>query len=96
MYLLVHNIKGSFRTFNDFLSTLLISFFSFLPVNHFTFEIVEGNEERKFRIDPLVNKPLDYDYPVMDRNVSPLVGITSLRGAGLILGSLPVPLAARA
>ncbi|XP_050709589.1 protocadherin Fat 3-like [Eriocheir sinensis] len=35
-------------------------------VNHFTFEIVEGNEERKFRIDPLVNKPLDYDYPVMD------------------------------
>ncbi|XP_050704553.1 DE-cadherin-like [Eriocheir sinensis] len=65
-------------------------------VNHFTFKIVEGNEERKFRIDPLVNKPLDYDYPVMDRNVSPLVGITSLRGAELILGSLPVPLAARA
>ncbi|XP_045109335.1 neural-cadherin-like isoform X2 [Portunus trituberculatus] len=42
-------------------------------VNHFTFEIVEGNEEKKFRVDPsartiLVNKPLDYDYPVMDRN----------------------------
>ena len=47
----------------------------FIPVNHFTFEIVEGNEEKKFRIDPsartiLVNKALDYDYPVMDRNVS--------------------------
>lgn len=61
-----------------------MSFFTFLPVNHFTFEIVEGNEERKFRIDPLartilVNQPLDYDYPVMDRNVSRLVVVTSLR-----------------
>ncbi|KAK3864787.1 hypothetical protein Pcinc_029552 [Petrolisthes cinctipes] len=44
-------------------------------VNHFTFEIVEGNEEQKFRIDPstrtlLVNKPLDFDFPTLDRNVS--------------------------
>ncbi|KAK4308572.1 hypothetical protein Pmani_019737, partial [Petrolisthes manimaculis] len=42
-------------------------------VNHFTFEIVKGNEEQKFRIDPstrtlLVNKPLDFDFPTLDRN----------------------------
>ncbi|MPC24650.1 Protocadherin Fat 1 [Portunus trituberculatus] len=52
-------------------------------VNHFTFEIVEGNEEKKFRVDPsartiLVNKPLDYDYPVMDRNVSPAEEVSAL------------------
>ncbi|ROT82868.1 putative DE-cadherin [Penaeus vannamei] len=43
-------------------------------VNNITYEIVEGNEEQKFRIDPttgdvLVNKLLDFDHPVMDRNL---------------------------
>ncbi|XP_042876462.1 neural-cadherin-like [Penaeus japonicus] len=42
-------------------------------VNDFTYQIVQGNEEGKFRIDAaagevLVNKPLDFDHPVMDRN----------------------------
>ncbi|XP_042874776.1 neural-cadherin-like [Penaeus japonicus] len=42
-------------------------------VNNITYEIVEGNEDQKFRIDSttgdvLVNKLLDFDHPVMDRN----------------------------
>ncbi|XP_050725469.1 neural-cadherin-like [Eriocheir sinensis] len=42
-------------------------------VNQFTFDIVSGNEQGKFRIDPtsrslLVDAALDYDYPVNDRN----------------------------
>ncbi|XP_068232166.1 DE-cadherin-like [Palaemon carinicauda] len=42
-------------------------------VNLFEFEIVEGNGEQKFRVDEatgeiLVNKVLDYDHPVYDRN----------------------------
>ncbi|XP_037787691.1 protocadherin beta-10-like [Penaeus monodon] len=51
-------------------------------VNNITYEIVEGNEEQKFRIDPttgdvLVNKLLDFDHPVMDRNVSVWAGCSS-------------------
>ncbi|XP_066958862.1 LOW QUALITY PROTEIN: DE-cadherin-like [Macrobrachium rosenbergii] len=42
-------------------------------VNLFEYRIVEGNGEQKFRIDEvtgeiLVNKVLDYDHPVYDRN----------------------------
>lgn len=42
-------------------------------VNHNEFQIVEGNEYQKFRIDSttgdvLVNQPLDYDSPTNDRN----------------------------
>ncbi|XP_066958880.1 DE-cadherin-like [Macrobrachium rosenbergii] len=42
-------------------------------VNLFEYQIVEGNGEQKFRIDEvtgeiLVNKVLDYDHPVYDRN----------------------------
>ncbi|XP_064099901.1 neural-cadherin-like isoform X2 [Macrobrachium nipponense] len=42
-------------------------------VNLFEYQIVEGNSEQKFRIDEatgeiLVNKVLDYDHPVNDRN----------------------------
>lgn len=64
-------------------------------MNDFTYQIVQGNEEGKFRIDAaagevLVNKPLDFDHPVMDRNVSvPMLsyGLLSrrmklLRGSG--------------
>lgn len=58
-------------------------------VNHFTYEIVEGNEEGKFLIDPatgdvLVNKPLDYDHPVLDRNVSTGASLPS-SGVNLLL-----------
>nr|XP_053644289.1 LOW QUALITY PROTEIN: neural-cadherin-like [Cherax quadricarinatus] len=50
-------------------------------VNHFTYQIVEGNDERKFRIDSstgdvLVNKPLDYDHPVVDRNFTMRVRVS--------------------
>lgn len=67
-----------FHTFHHFHSWSLIWLCFLIAVNHFTFEIVEGNEENKFQIDPsartiLVNKKLDYDYPVMDRNVSVFV-----------------------
>ncbi|XP_063591912.1 neural-cadherin-like, partial [Penaeus indicus] len=42
-------------------------------VNHNEFQIVEGNDYQKFRIDAttgdvLVNQPLDYDFPTNDRN----------------------------
>ncbi|XP_064100756.1 neural-cadherin-like [Macrobrachium nipponense] len=42
-------------------------------VNLFEYQIVDGNGEQKFRIDDatgdiLVNKVLDYDHPVYDRN----------------------------
>ncbi|XP_045108970.1 neural-cadherin-like isoform X2 [Portunus trituberculatus] len=42
-------------------------------VNEFTFDIISGNEGRKFSIDEtsrtiVVAAPLDYDYPVNDRN----------------------------
>ncbi|KAK8380707.1 hypothetical protein O3P69_007967 [Scylla paramamosain] len=42
-------------------------------VNEFTFDIISGNEGKKFSIDEtsrtiVVAAPLDYDYPVNDRN----------------------------
>ncbi|MPC30159.1 Cadherin-3 [Portunus trituberculatus] len=45
-------------------------------VNEFTFDIISGNEGRKFSIDEtsrtiVVAAPLDYDYPVNDRNPRP-------------------------
>ncbi|XP_069172771.1 LOW QUALITY PROTEIN: DE-cadherin-like [Procambarus clarkii] len=50
-------------------------------VNHFTYQIVDGNQERKFRIDAstgdvLVNKALDYDHPVFDRNFTMRVRVS--------------------
>ena len=54
-------------------STLDFSFI--VTVNHNDFQIVEGNEQRKFSIDSTTGEvtvatKLDYDDPVRDRNVS--------------------------
>ncbi|KAK4327913.1 hypothetical protein Pmani_001640, partial [Petrolisthes manimaculis] len=50
-------------------------------VNHFDFQIVEGNEKNKFRIDSTtgevrVNSILDYDAPTNDRNFTLLVRLS--------------------
>ncbi|KAK7079948.1 hypothetical protein SK128_012923 [Halocaridina rubra] len=50
-------------------------------VNHNDFHIISGNDDQKFRIDSttgdvLVNKPLDYDEPVRDRNFSMIVRLS--------------------
>lgn len=47
-------------------------------VSYREFQIVQGNEEKKFRIDSttgevLINKVLDYDAPVLDRNFTMMV-----------------------
>ncbi|CAL4082232.1 unnamed protein product, partial [Meganyctiphanes norvegica] len=49
-------------------------------VNEFSYQIISGNEDEKFRIDPntgdvLINKKLDYDNPVNDRNFTMAVRV---------------------
>ncbi|CAL4123184.1 unnamed protein product, partial [Meganyctiphanes norvegica] len=49
-------------------------------VNEFSYQLISGNEDEKFRIDPntgdvLINKKLDYDDPVNDRNFTMTVRV---------------------
>ncbi|XP_037787693.1 DE-cadherin-like [Penaeus monodon] len=50
-------------------------------VSQHEYEIISGNEEEKFRIDSatgdvLVNRPLDFDHPVFDRNFTMRVRVS--------------------
>ncbi|KAK8381192.1 hypothetical protein O3P69_008215 [Scylla paramamosain] len=58
-------------------------------VNQFTFDIINGNEKGKFRIDAtsrtlIVDAPLDYDDPVNDRNFTLRVRVSDGANAAAV------------